>query len=133
MKTPELQRLILEEFPGQQDWIEKLIGPINLFFQTVVNALNKQLTFRENIDCEFYEQRVTGAYPVDLAWTRKAAPRAAWIAYAREADGEHVTFTSPLFLDWEFTSDGQFRINDIVNLGDTDAAPFNIRIIAITG
>lgn len=133
MKTPELQRLILEEFPNQQEWIEKLISPINLFFQTVVNALNKQLTFGDNIDCEFYEQKVSGTYPVDLSWSRKAPPRAAWIAYARESDGEHTTFTSALFLDWEFTSDGLFRINSIVNLGDTDAAPFNVRIIAVTG
>ena len=133
MKTPELQRLILEEFPEQQEWIEKLISPINLFFQTVVNALNKQITFIDNIDCEFYEQRVTGAYPVDLAWNRKAAPRAAWIAYASEVGGEHTTFTSAIFLDWEFTSDGLFRINSIVNLGDTDEIPFNVRIIAVTG
>lgn len=133
MKTPELQRLILEEFPDQQEWIENLLSPINLFFQTVVNALNKQLTFSDNIDCEFYTQKVSGAYPIDLVWGRKALPRAAWIGYAREAAGEHTTFTSPLFLDWEFTSDGLFRINSIVNLGDTDAIPFNVRIIAVTG
>jgi hypothetical protein len=133
MKTPELKRLILEEFPEQQEWIEKLIEPINLFFQTVVNALNKQITFGDNIDCEFYEQRLSGSYPVDLVWSRKAPPRAAWIAYARETAGEHTTFTSALYLDWEFTSEGLFRVNSVVNLGDTDAIPFNVRIIAITG
>jgi len=132
-KIPEMRRIVAEEFPEQRDWIGKLIAPVNLFMEQVQINLSRGLTFQDNISCRFIEHTDYGAYPVDIAWNLRSKPAGAWIVYARELSGNHVNFTNAPYLDWEFTSNGSFRINAIPNLSSSASNPFLVKIIAITG
>ena len=42
---PPIRRISKEDLQEAPDWVEKLIYPINLFFDSVYRALNGRLTF----------------------------------------------------------------------------------------
>lgn len=65
-KLPEQQRLLAEDFQSQRSWIDKLIYPINQFMSSVWNALNKGLTFKENISSDMKEISIKST---DLPYT----------------------------------------------------------------
>tara|TARA_Y100001963_G_C6501302_1_gene317981 strand:- start:111 stop:539 length:429 start_codon:yes stop_codon:yes gene_type:complete len=46
---PPVKRISREDLPEAPDWTEKLIYPINLFFESVYRALNGSLTVPDNI------------------------------------------------------------------------------------
>ena len=46
---PPIKRISKEDLPDAPDWIEKVIYPVNLFFDSVYRALNGRLTSPENI------------------------------------------------------------------------------------
>ncbi len=131
-RLPETRKILPEDFPDQK-FMPKLLQPINRFFESMVQALNKGITFRENIDGDLILVSIDGIYPIDIPWTRPSAPAAAWIGKCREASEAHTNFTDPLFLDWEYTASGKFRINNVTGLTASSTNKFNITIIAITG
>ncbi|TGM95045.1 hypothetical protein EHR02_00130 [Leptospira levettii] len=49
------QKKILEQDLGTDTptWTRKLLSPINSFFESIYSAFNKDITFRENIRCEY--------------------------------------------------------------------------------
>ena len=51
-KLPVFKRIQREDFPDAPNWIDKVIYPINKFFESTYNALNKQLAFEENVTAE---------------------------------------------------------------------------------
>jgi hypothetical protein len=131
-RLPDQRKILPEDFP-EQKWIPALLSPLNRFFEDVVRALNKGLTFKENIAGEILTVTIDGVFPLDVRWTNMSPPIAAWIGKCRETSGNHTNFTDPLFLDWELTASGQFRINNITGLTATMANKFSVTIIAITG
>lgn len=54
-KLPIQRRIMREDLKDAPSWIERLIGFINPFFEDIYYAMNKQITFRENIDCDILE------------------------------------------------------------------------------
>lgn len=54
-KLPIIKRIQREDFPDAPAWIDKLTYPINSFFESVYNSLNKNLTFGDNIASEIKE------------------------------------------------------------------------------
>lgn len=51
-KLPVIKRVLREDIPNAPDWIGKLLYPVNLFFEQVFNALDKNLTLSENIQSQ---------------------------------------------------------------------------------
>lgn len=51
------QKKILEQDLGTDlpSWTRKLLSPLNSFFESIYSAFNKDITFRENIRCEYRE------------------------------------------------------------------------------
>lgn len=133
-RLPRQNKILAEDFPDQKSWIPKLLLPLNGFFEDVISALNKNLTFKENMAGDILTATADGVYPIDLKWTNRAKPIAAWIGQCREISGTHTTITTALYLDWEMTPGGAFRINNIAGLsGETTTNKFEVTIIAITG
>lgn len=60
-KIPSLQRLLVEDFPNESQWIQKLIGPLNDFMENDIYALSRNLTFFDNIKCQIQTFQVQGA------------------------------------------------------------------------
>ena len=131
-RLPKQTRILIEDFPDQK-FMEKLLPPINGFFEDVSGALNKSLTFKENMAGEVLVATIDGTYPLDLRWTNRNRPIAAWIGSCREVSGAHTTPSVAPYLDWEVALDGSFRINSIVGLTASSTAKFTVTIVAITG
>jgi hypothetical protein len=130
-KLPSIKRLATEDFGSQKDWIGKLLSPLNQFMDSVVTALNNQLTFSDNMASVVKTISVSGTYPLYFTWTRKDKPIGLWVVNAYEASGVHVTFTTAISADWEYTVSNQIRINSFVGLPTTTT--YNVTIIVITG
>lgn len=141
-RLPKQSRILSEDFP-KQDFMPKLLEPLNQFFQDVISSLNKNLTFKENIagdvltvsiDCSSLNTGVYyPIYPIDLKWTNTSRAMAAWIGQCREINGNQVLQGQSLYLNWSMSETGSFRINEIPGLHTTSATKFQLTIIAITG
>lgn len=133
-KLPTQKRITPETFPDQEKWIPQLLEPLNRFMEEVTRALNNELTVNENLDAVVRTVELDGTYPVKFKWERKNRPRAAWIGQCRETSENHVTLSTPIYLDWVYTQEGMFQINDVVGLtGPSASNKFNLTIIAIAG
>ena len=133
-QLPTQKRITPESFPDQEKWIPKLLEPLNRFMEDVNRALNNQLTVNENMDAVVRTVQLDGTYPVKFKWERKNRPKAAWIGQCREISENHVVFTTALYLDWEYTQDGMFQINDVAGLtGESPTNKFNLTVVAIAG
>ena len=51
-KLPVINRILKEDLKEAPSWIDKLLYPINTFIESVYNALNKNITFTDNIACQ---------------------------------------------------------------------------------
>jgi hypothetical protein len=52
---PPVKRISKEDLPEAPSWVEKLIYPVNLFFDSVYRALNGRLTVPDNISGQIKE------------------------------------------------------------------------------
>jgi hypothetical protein len=59
MKLPQVQRILREDIPEAPSWIAKLLGPLNIFIDSLYAGLNKNITHDENIDCQIKELSFT--------------------------------------------------------------------------
>ena len=54
-KLPSKRKLLREDVKEAPAWIDKILGFVNPFFEDVYFSLNKNITLRENIDCDIKE------------------------------------------------------------------------------
>jgi hypothetical protein len=132
-KLPGQKRILTEDFPDQKKWIPALLGPVNKFFEDITRALNKNITIAENMNGDVLTVTIDGVYPLDIAWKLTSPPVAAFIGQCREVNGAHTTFTNALFLDWEFTAAGTFRINNIAGLTASSTNRYRLIIVTFAG
>lgn len=64
MKLPNIKRILLEDFPTEQAWIGKLILPLNDFMQNVINIVNSNVSFKDNILAQTKVLRINGSTTV---------------------------------------------------------------------
>lgn len=111
----------------------ELLSPLNQFMEQIAQGVNKGLTISANLDGVVQtiqvDMSLADPFPVSFRWSRVNRPSVAWIGRAWEVSGTHTTFTDPLFLDWEMTADGSFRVNAIPGL--PTGTKYNITIIAL--
>lgn len=71
-KLPTQKYISREDLKEAPAWIERLLYPINSFMQSVAQALQKNLTFEENIACAVKEYRfqTPATYPTDMPFIR---------------------------------------------------------------
>ncbi len=127
-----IKRILSESFP-ELKWMPQLLAPLNQFIEEMNRALNNEITVSQNMDGVVKDVVIDGTFPVKFKWTRQSKPRVAWIGGCRELSGTHITFTDPIFLDWEFAGEGFFKINGVPGLTATPTNKFNLTIVALTG
>ena len=136
MIIPPLKRLITEDFTSQKSWIDKLIQPLNQFFEGVSSALGKGLTFSDNFDGEIrtVESLAVNAYPIKLSWTRRNRPRAVWVVDWAKKGGATPAISSAVQVQWSNGTDGTLQIDSIVGLVYAQPSDvFTVKIIVVTG
>lgn len=132
-KLPFQNQILPENFPEQKSWIPNLLSPINSFMQNVIRALNKNLTFNENFDGAVLTVTIDGTFPLDVLWDNRNRPTVAFIGSCREVSGNHTVINTAIYLDWEMSIDGKFRINNIAGLSASSSNPFTLKIVALVG
>lgn len=51
-KLPSIRAILRESLTEAPSWIVKLLDPLNSIIETLYSALNRQITFSENIACQ---------------------------------------------------------------------------------
>ncbi len=66
MKLPVVKKILREDLKGAPDWVNFILDPFNSFAETIYQALNKNITFEENVRCFIKDlsYRTDSAYPV---------------------------------------------------------------------
>lgn len=66
---PKVKRILKEDLKDAPNWIDRMLYPINLFFDSVYIALNKNITFGDNIKAQVKQFEITGGATADLNTT----------------------------------------------------------------
>lgn len=125
---PEYKRLLREDFAEiEEDWIEKLIYPINQFNEQVTSALNQSLTLTDNVQGAFRSAIFTTASnyntgtftPIKLSWGFRTSPNAVLLGRVYLPDSPTTVITAATSVDWNVTSQGLINIRYIAGLANS--------------
>ena len=135
-KIPPIRRLSVEDFKEQAEWIERLITPINDYFERTTTALNRNLTIAENFAGDIRTVTIDGTYPLKLSWSLSARPTAVLVGGIARTTGASFTQTSALQVTWQFNQAGQLQIDSL--LGTLNPAPsasdkYRLTLVCLTG
>ena len=111
---PPVKRISKEALPEAPSWVEKLIYPVNLFFDSVYRALNGRLTVPDNISGQIkeisfqvrsdYNGTDTTKWDVlkfQSTLGRKASGLVLLQLLRNEDAGSFTPIASSVFVDWE--------------------------------
>ncbi len=133
-KLPTIKRITEEVFPSDvKKWLPKLLAPLNQFMEQLTNALNKNLTVKENFSGDIIEATLDGDFPLNIAYSLKAPPKVAILGYCMETEGTHAVPAAGLYLDWDFASNGTFQINEVVGITPSATSKYKVNILIFTG
>jgi hypothetical protein len=100
---PPVNTIKTEDFPGEK-WAEKLLWPINRFMQAIYGALNKNLTFHENMRAITKEVIFTNSaanLPIKFSWPLPVRPTDLWVT-AVSPVGSSSNPTGAVWAQWTF-------------------------------
>lgn len=86
-KMPPLRRITAEDFKEQASWIEKLIQPINSYFEANSQALNKGLTIGDNFAGAIKTVELNGVFPLAVTWGLALRPVSVLVGNVQRSDG----------------------------------------------
>lgn len=121
--------LIQKDYPELRD---VLVVPLNNFMESITRALNRGLTFSENMDAQVMTFSDDGQYPVKLSWDRLTKPQAVRIGSVLRADGVSVSLANAVSLNWFYNQAGQIEIIEVLGLNASSANTYDIVIIGVT-
>lgn len=133
-KIQGFRRIIKEDFDSkEQGLIDKLAFPINIMFESLVSALNKRLTFQDNINSQivdvFVTVDVTGTPSKTTAFKSDVTGQVQglWVVRADNLDNPGTYPTSAPFIS--YSSNGtQVIVNNITGLQAGER--YKLRILA---
>lgn len=114
-RIPPLTRFQAEDFTGQSEWIEKLIGPLNRFMELTSGALNKQLTLEDNMAATVKTVDIDGIFPVKVQWSLPFKPVSVVVGNVYRADGAPYTMPGAVSVAWSFNS-GYLSIDNVLGV-----------------
>lgn len=133
-KLPSFRRIVEDQIASKYPELrEALLSPLNNFMESITRALNKRLTFTDNFDAQVSTYVANGDYPVKIAWTRFQKPIGVWIVGIQRTDGQDVSLSAAITLDWAFNQDRQIEIASTAGLSDSASDEYRVTIIGVTG
>lgn len=120
--------------PEAPDWVDNMLGPLTTFMEAIYSALNKQLTFQENIACTIrdFQFSTSSTYSsgdftaITFPSGLKNKPIGCMILQILNASDASV-IKQAVSLSWEDLS-GTIRINYVSGLDDS--TKYTMRILA---
>lgn len=123
-KLPEYKRLVVEDYPEQAEWIERLLVPLNRFMLSVYQAFNKGIDINDNVLGQLVVNQTvsTTTFPLKFRYslydkfgTAAPQPRAVIIGKISEKSSNPSVITSATTVDWSYAN-GTISINNITGL-----------------
>lgn len=140
-KLPTQRRVLREDVKDAPSWIENVLNPLNSFMDSVYRALNRSLTFQDNITSEIRTLRfqtrsdytsaiplTAGFEPLQFVHSLKSKPFGLFIAQIEEVSDTYVPFTSAVTLSW-YEANGTVFINYITGLSDSKNYKLTVLLI----
>lgn len=118
-KLPTIKRLLKEDFSGQP-WIDKLLQPLNQFMESVVSALNKNLTM-DNMKATITSMEYTNTATIENKLTVGLGTPPRHITVGNVIGRNGASISGPVWLTWTYdhTTD-QITITSIYGLATTN-------------
>lgn len=134
MKLPSQKRILREDVKDAPNWVNGILDPVNSFMQSVYLALNKNITFSENIASFIREIIYTtpSTYPAgveNVEFMNSLKTRAIGILVAQVY--EKATYTpaaGPIYVPW-IENNGTLIISTITGLAASKT--YVVRLIVI--
>lgn len=122
-------------------WIENLLNPLNSFMDSVYRALNKSLTFTDNISSEIRvlsiqtlptystaSPKTEGFVPIQFVHSVRSKPFGLLVAQLVEQGQDYIIITEPVSVDW-YEINGTVFINYITGLKDSTNYKLTVLLI----
>jgi hypothetical protein len=123
MKIPSTQKLIVENFPEQKEWIPPMFSLINKFISDVIASVNGGLEFDKNIagmerDIDLVYISHAVSFPQVFGWQLAQKPAALYVVSAFEAPSTNIRNFSPImvYAGWKYNDQNQVEITDMIKL-----------------
>jgi hypothetical protein len=105
MQLPTLKKILFEDLKGAPDWVRPMIEVLNSFMETVYQALNRNITFSENVSCFIKEitYKTPSAYPAmdNVEFQNTLRTRATGIQLLQVYDkASYTPPTGPVYVPW---------------------------------
>lgn len=120
MRLPAQKRILREDVKDLPKSIGVIIDIFNSFAETVYQAMNRNITFSENVACFIKEitYKTTSLYPVmdDVQFTNELKTKAAGVMVMQAVEKSNYTpAPGPVFVPW-VESNGQILVSSITGL-----------------
>jgi hypothetical protein len=131
MALPELRQLILEDFPSEAAWIEKLLRPLNGFMASVANAFKATLMHGQNVQTEQVTiqtdaSAVANSFPLFFEVKMAVRPQTVVVGFIKDETAES-TFTTAVTPTWDLVG-SRVRIRHLTGL--TTSKKYTVRFRA---
>lgn len=105
MKLPTQKKILREDLKEAPGWIGGIIDPINNFMESVYQALNKNITFTENISSFIKEiiYKTPSTYPVmeNVEFVNSLKTKAVGVFLMQAVEKtSYVPATGPVYVPW---------------------------------
>ncbi len=130
-KAPNIRRLLVEDFPDQSDWIDKLLQPINQLSVTVQTALNKGISLKDNAGVGYLEVTLDTSQPSAFPLVMRHGLTSAWglqLVYVVDT-GNNPPALPALTALWEDLGDGRLKVTNIPGL--VAGRTYNLRFLVL--
>ena len=115
-QLPKLSRFQTEDFgKDQRKWIGKLLQPLNSFMQSVVSALDKNLTVNQNLQGEIKSITVRGGTTTSFKYTPTQRPQVVMIGRIIDRTGSIISLPVSC-VDWSDDGAGNITVQALPNL-----------------
>lgn len=120
MKLPQTKKILREDVKDAPAWISGIIEPVNSFMENVYQALNKNITFAENIQSFIKEltYKTTSSYPVeeDVEFTNELKVKATGVQVLQAFErSTYEPAAGPVYVPW-VENNGTIIISPITGL-----------------
>lgn len=105
MRLPVVKKILKEDLKGSPEWVNPIIDAFNSFAETIYQALNKNITFDENVRC-FYKElsyRTDSAYPVaaDVRFMNSLRVKATGVQVLQAiSQDDYTPAPGPVYVPW---------------------------------
>ena len=122
--VPSIRRLLLEDFPDQAEWIEKLLQPINSYMEQSAAAM-KALTVNDNMLGSIKTVELDGTYPVKISWSG-AKPVSVLVGNVTRSDNTSFSLTDAVQVQWEYDQSGSLSILAVTGITPAPATKYKL-------